>query len=157
MWSLRLVMSECSLSGRGQGHVSNFYIVDLDNFATGIQVISTSRPWSVCLWHIWDDESDSVLSWLSVHVHYTLPPTKLNDVNSTQTQNSNFIPSIWSGLVVQVVSALAWYTHTHPFNGVFSRTTQVTRYQKGHTNLDFTEARDGVWQWHQLGHMQVCT
>ena len=27
-------MSERSLSGRGQGHVSNFYIVDLDNFAT---------------------------------------------------------------------------------------------------------------------------
>ena len=34
MRSLRLVMSECSLSGRGQGHVSNFYIVDLKNFAT---------------------------------------------------------------------------------------------------------------------------
>jgi len=28
------VMSECSLSGRGQGHVSNFCIVDLENFAT---------------------------------------------------------------------------------------------------------------------------
>ena len=28
-----LVMSECSLNGRGQGHVSNFYIVDLQNFA----------------------------------------------------------------------------------------------------------------------------
>ena len=27
-------MSECSLSGRNQGHVSNFYIVDLENFAT---------------------------------------------------------------------------------------------------------------------------
>ena len=27
-------MSECSLSGRGQGHVSNFYFVDLENFAT---------------------------------------------------------------------------------------------------------------------------
>ena len=27
-------MSECSLSGRGQGHVSKFYIEDLDNFAT---------------------------------------------------------------------------------------------------------------------------
>jgi len=27
-------MSECSLSGRVQGHVSNFYIVDLENFAT---------------------------------------------------------------------------------------------------------------------------
>jgi len=23
--------------------------------------------------------------------------------------------------------------------------------------LDFTEARDSEWQWHQLGHMQVCT
>jgi len=33
MQSLSLVMSECSLSGRGQGHVSNFYIVDLENFA----------------------------------------------------------------------------------------------------------------------------
>ena len=34
MRSLSLVISECSLSGRGQGHVSNFYIVDLENFAT---------------------------------------------------------------------------------------------------------------------------
>ena len=34
MRSLSLVMSECSLSGRGQGHLSNFYIVDLENFAT---------------------------------------------------------------------------------------------------------------------------
>ena len=48
-------------------------------------------------------------------------------------------------------------THTHSFNGPFSGTTQVSRYQKGKTNLDFTEARDSEWQWHQLGHMQVCT
>ena len=34
MWNLSLVMSEYSLSGRGQGHVSNFYIVDLENFTT---------------------------------------------------------------------------------------------------------------------------
>jgi len=27
----------------------------------------------------------------------------------------------------------------------------------GKANLDFTEARDSEWQWHQLGHMQVCT
>jgi len=33
----------------------------------------------------------------------------------------------------------------------------VSRYQKGKTNLDFSEARDSEWQWHQLGHMQVCT
>jgi len=49
------------------------------------------------------------------------------------------------------------HTHTHPFNGPFSRTTQVSRYQKGKTNLDFTEAGDSEWQWHQLEHMQVCT
>jgi len=29
----------------------------------------------------------------------------------------------------------------------------VSRYQKGKTSLDFTEARDSEWQWHQLGHM----
>jgi len=33
----------------------------------------------------------------------------------------------------------------------------VSQYQKGKTNLDFAEARDSEWQWHQLGRMQVCT
>jgi len=48
--------------------------------------------------------------------------------------------------------------HTqYPFNGPLSRTSRVSRYQKGKTNLGFTEARDSEWQWHQLGHMQVCT
>jgi len=54
------------------------------------------------------------------------------------------------------------YSHTHkhthtPFNGHLSGTTRVSRYQKGKTNLDFTEARDSEWQWHQQGRMQVCT
>ena len=49
------------------------------------------------------------------------------------------------------------HTHTHTFNGPLSGTTQVSRYQKGKTNLDFTEARDSEWQWHQLGHMQIYT
>jgi len=44
------------------------------------------------------------------------------------------------------------YTCAH-----ISGTTQVSPYQKGKTNLDFTETRDSQWQWHQLGHMQVCT
>jgi len=50
-------------------------------------------------------------------------------------------------------------THTHAFNGPFSGTTRVSRYQKGKTNLDFTEARDSEWQWHQLSYVlvQVCT
>ena len=47
-------------------------------------------------------------------------------------------------------------THTHPLNGPFSGTTRVSQYLKGKTSLDFTEARDSEWQWHQLGRMQVC-
>jgi len=76
--------------------------------------------------------------------------------------------SPWSVLRLTVVDVTAstfmhlviraWlYTHTHPFNGPLSGTARVSRYQKGKTNLDFTEPRDSEWQWHQLGHMQVCT
>ena len=38
---------------------------------------------------------------------------------------------------------------------LLSRTTRVSRYQKGKTNLDFTDARDS--EWHLLDSMQVCT
>jgi len=45
MQSLSLVMSDCFLSGRGQGYVSNFYTVDLENFATvSRQVYDTLPP-----------------------------------------------------------------------------------------------------------------
>jgi len=47
-----------------------------------------------------------------------------------------------------VLQVLCDVMYTHPFNGLFSRTTW---YQKGKTNLDFSEARDSEWQWHQLG------
>ena len=71
--------------------------------------------------------------------------------------------SVWSE--VQIVCIWPSWCHCipashhllQPFNGLFSRTSRVSRYQKGETNLDFTEARDSEWQWHQLGHMQVCT
>ena len=57
----------------------------------------------------------------------------------------------WTNLIVIFLSR----SHTHLT--AFFGTTQVSRYQKRKTNLDFTEARDSEWQWHQLGHMQVCT
>ena len=60
-------------------------------------------------------------------------------------------------VLVAVSKRHVGHKHTHLFNGSFSGTTQVSRYQKGKTNLDFTGARDSEWQWHQLGHMQVCT
>jgi len=39
-------------------------------------------------------------------------------------------------------------TTLHTFNGPLSGTTQVSRYHKDKTDLDFTEARDSEWQWH---------
>ena len=39
-----------------------------------------------------------------------------------------------------------------------SRTAWVSWHQKGRTILDFNEARDDGWQWHQLDHIQIiCT
>jgi len=48
---------------------------------------------------------------------------------------------------------------TTPINGLFSRTTWVSRYQKGKTSLDLNEA---LWdlrtKWQQLNHMRtMCT
>ena len=93
MWSLGLVMSECSLSGRGLGHVSNFYFVDLENFATAsrqytgdIRKFRYSKS-SVYRWYTqldhcrfvydtWDNESDSSrYDWVHI-VYNTLPQTK---------------------------------------------------------------------------------
>jgi len=50
-------MTDFPLSGRGWGHVSNFYIVDSENFATvsrrckvvGVQMLSTNSS-AVSLW-----------------------------------------------------------------------------------------------------------
>jgi len=74
------------------------------------------------------------------------------------------VPSVFSSFHLSTLcyfqnkGTSLWNRHpTHPFNGPLSGTTQVSRYQKGKTNLDFAEARDSEWQWHQLGHMQVCT
>jgi len=60
--------------------------------------------------------------------------------------------------VIHEDAAQTWHTvtHTHPFNGPLSGNTRVSWYQKGKTSLDFTEASDIEWQWHQLGHMQDC-
>jgi len=58
---------------------------------------------------------------------------------------------------INTTAQLSTYCNVLLYNGPFSRTTQVSWYQKGKINLDFSEAKDSEWQWHQLGHMQVCT
>jgi len=47
-------MSECSLSGRGQGHVSSFYIVDFENFVTASRLYTGDIQNSVCSRFVYD-------------------------------------------------------------------------------------------------------
>jgi len=42
--------------------------------------------------------------------------------------------------------------HTHTFKSPFPGLPR-----RAGTSMDFSEARDSEWQWHQQGHMQVCT
>ena len=66
------------------------------------------------------------------------------------THNNNKIDRSLALSCIQFIT-----TNTHPFNGPLSGLPGSAG--KGKTNLDFTEARDSEWQWHQTGHMQVCT
>ena len=46
----------------------------------------------------------------------------------------------------------------HPFNGLFSKTTSLSRHQKGKPFLISMRQKMIKWQWHQLDHMQIiCT
>ena len=52
------------------------------------------------------------------------------------------------------------HTHTHTHTRLTALCPGLPGWagtRKVKPNLDFTEARDSEWQWHQLGHMQVCT
>ena len=71
--------------------------------------------------------------------------------------NSKEKYTILTTLITIYITRTVQHTYTHPFNCPFSGTTHISWYQKGKTKLDFTEARDSEWHWHQLGHMQVCT
>ena len=68
--------------------------------------------------------------------------TKFSDI----CQNLNEVYKYLSYLLIVHWSHKEIHTHTQLFNGPFSGTTQVSQYQKGKTNLDFTEARDSEWQ-----------
>ena len=81
------------------------------------------------------------------------PWTMLYTVTLQQVDSESTIQNVLSPAAIHTRT----HARTHTFNDPFSGTTQVSRYQKDKTYLDFTEARDSKWQWHQLGHMQVCT
>jgi len=86
----------------------------------------------------------------------TLRRRRIHDPCVTRHSPSHLPEQMPPGKTTSRTASSLFCTHTHPFNGPVSRTTWVSQYQKGKTNLDFTEARDSEWQWHQLGRMQVC-
>jgi len=99
MWSLCLVISECSLSGRGHGHVNNFYIVDLENLATASRRYTGDIHNSIVVGLF----MTPIRQWKRIS-RVMVECTCLLHIASNKT--SNVITSICSGLVVQVVSAL---------------------------------------------------
>ena len=71
----------------------------------------------------------------------------------------NWVMRCWCGYLSGARCRLLAYgpADATPSQNPFSGTTQVSRYQKGKTNLNSSEVRDSEWQWRQLGHMEVCT
>ena len=131
------------------------------------RVVTAESPLAPTAWHQTEQSTVSTLCWLRC-----APYIRRNAYNLALTSSLLRRLSIWRypHLLLSAGAPAAWclrllmdiccrsqHTHTHTFNGPFSGTIQVGRYLKGKTNLDFTEARDSEWQWHQLGHMQVCT
>ena len=57
---------------------------------------------------------------------------------------------------VPLLDLLFRHSHTR-LTALFPGLPRRASVKKVKTNLDFTEARDSEWQWHQLGHMQVGT
>ena len=118
MWSLSIVMSDCSIIRRGQGHMNNFAIA-----SRRIQVISTTRPWSICLWHI-DKTMEATRSrhgW--VHMFVTHRPTvtlQLHNFGLFRTcRTSSFCTVAWQLAAFQLTRRIAlslgdsWVSYTH--------------------------------------------
>ena len=118
------------------------------------------------------------ISWKSIHYHLCNAADKNSDLCTVVTRTIQLILTMVHTLrqscgCRQVAKRLIDYTgcrnnrrihpaanthtHTHMSNGLLCGTTQVSWYQKGKTNLNFTEPTDSEWQWHQPGYVQVCT
>ena len=99
MRSLSLVMSECSLNERGQGHVSNFCIVDLENFATA------SRRYTG------DMHNSTVVGLFIAKFHCTGP------TGPDQTKSADFVadprgPALTLSVRVRAGCGLMWARET---------------------------------------------
>ena len=77
-----------------------------------------------------------VCVWLQVRVSIQLL-SRNNTVAAADTRTE-----LSALLIAFCISLIQLLLLLHPFNSLFSRTTWVSRYQKGKTSLDLNEARD---------------
>jgi len=114
--------------------------------AGGEQAAVASRKWTL------EDEEDEDATETNDSVTTETTPAAAAQNGFEAAEEEEDIDPLDAYMQVHTTTLLL-----HTFNGPLSGTTQVSRYQKGKTNLNFTEANDSEWQWHPLGHMQVCT
>jgi len=117
MWSVSLVMSECSLSGRGQGHTSNFYIlkiVDLENFATASRWYTGDIHNSVCSRFVYDtyktmEATRSRHGWVHMFItHWTTVTLQLHNFDLFRTcRTSSFCTVAWQLARFQLTQRIA--------------------------------------------------
>ena len=97
-----------------------------------------SRYWnglSKCSGHKWDGTASVICPYQSVTSvlaawHVSTESSFLSTTASSATDNNTS-----HALMMRFTNITENYTHTHPSNGPFSGTTQVSQYQKGKTNL----------------------
>jgi len=166
------------LISRKKGHVKTEYVCFISYWENTLKTPCVKHmlsnllncnniPWQQSLMNlqafkcIWNTVNSKLLSspkLLVKDTRYAAGYSIMQSTQSVRTAESNLQQY---GQCMTKDRLKTWYyaycTHTHPFNGPLSGTTRVSRYHRGKTNVDFTEARDSEWQWHQLGHMQVCT
>jgi len=114
MRSLSLVMSECFISGRGQGHVSNFYIVDLENFATASRRYTDEIHNSTVVGFVYDTyrtmkATRSRHGW--VHMFITHCPTVAHQLHNfdlfSTCRTSSFCTVVWQLARFQLTRRIA--------------------------------------------------
>jgi len=79
----------------------------------------------------------------AISIYRDLAVAKFFKVHNVQIAHVTLTTST-SGTLTHHKTKTSHGRHTHPFNSLLSGTAWVSRYQKGKTNLDFTEAREWV-------------
>jgi len=91
----------------------------------------------------------------------TVTQNLLHPLSASSIIDSRFLDFMVLGKITEADAPAIHLERTRPVT--HTRLTALFRdypggpVPEGKTNLDFTEARDSEWQWHQLGHMQACT